>query len=92
MVFTWGDDDMKVLIFSSLILLAGCSGGGVHTVLETTPGSALPAGIAVCNQRDSIGRCSEWSNRSDQCVNPKGMNETNPVIPCNSIKEKQGKI
>lgn len=79
---------MKALILSSMILLAGCSGGGVHTVLETTPGSALPSGIAVCNQRDAIGRCSEWSSRSDQCVNPKGMNETNPVVPCNSIKGK----
>jgi len=79
--------DMRAIIFSSLLLLTACSGGGVHTVLETTPGSALPAGIAVCNQRDAIGRCSEWSSRSDQCVNPKGMNEPKPVVPCTTLKQ-----
>lgn len=76
---------MRPIISSTLLLLAGCSGGGMYTVMGTTPGSALPAGIAVCNERDTIGRCSEWSSRSDQCVNPKGINEANPVVACNTI-------
>lgn len=77
---------MRAIIVTSLILLTGCSGGGMYTVMETTPGSALPKGIYTCNERDAIGRCSEWSNRSDQCVNPKGINEPDPVVPCKSIQ------
>lgn len=84
---------MKRTLYYTLMVvtLSACSGGGMYTVMETTPGSALPGAIAVCNQRDSIGRCSEWSSRSDTCVNPKGMNEPNPVVPCASIRGNTGK-
>jgi hypothetical protein len=77
---------MRAVFLISFVLLTGCSGGGMYTVMETTPGSALPSGIAVCNKRDQIGRCKEWSSRGNQCVNPKGINEPNPVIPCATIR------
>lgn len=42
--------------------------------------------VSVCNERDEIGRCKDWSAKSDQCVNPKGANEPDPIVPCSSIE------
>lgn len=76
---------MRSILFSSLIVLTACGGGGHHMVLETAPGTHLPGGISVCNARDEIGRCKDWSAKSDRCVNPKGPYEPDPIVSCASI-------
>lgn len=75
-----------LLLIGLMFALSGCSGGGHQLVLETTPGTHLPGGISVCNARDEIGRCKDWSSKSDRCVNPKGANEPDPIVSCASIK------
>lgn len=74
------------LLLGTVLALAGCGGGGHHMVLETTPGTHLPGGLSVCNARDEIGRCKDWSVKSDRCVNPKGPNEPDPIVSCASLK------
>ena len=73
-------------IIGAVLLLSGCGGGGHHMVLETAPGAHLPGGLSVCNSRDEIGRCTDWSTKSDRCVNPKGPYEPNPIVSCASIR------
>lgn len=75
---------MKKIWMITTLALAGC--GGYPDYMQTTPGQPLPSGVAVCNERDEIGRCREWSSQSDQCVNPEGMGGVNPIVPCASIK------
>jgi hypothetical protein len=66
--------------------LYGCA--GMPPAQETAPGTALPSAyaISVCNERDLAGRCKDWSSKSDICVNPKGINEPEPVVACSNIK------
>lgn len=75
----------NILWLGAVLGLVGCSNAPMY--LYTTPGSPLPAGISVCNERDIIGRCKEWSTPSEYCVNPEGTGGPDPVIPCSSIKK-----
>lgn len=70
-----------------VLVLTGC--GTTPNYVSTAPGSPLPYGLAFCNEWDAVGRCKNWSSNSDECINPKGINEPNPVIPCASIKHEQ---
>lgn len=65
------------------LILAGCGG---PIAQQTAPGAALPTGISMCRDWDAAGRCKDWSSKSSQCINPKGINEPEPVVPCDSIK------
>ena len=67
--------------------LSGCGGGGHQMVLETAPGTHLPGGLSVCNARDEIGRCKDWSAKSDRCVNPKGPYDASPIVSCASLRK-----
>lgn len=71
----------KLGILATLLALTGCQ----TTYESTSPGAALPSGIAWCNGHDAIGRCTDWSAKTDQCINPKGINEPEPTVPCNKI-------
>ncbi len=79
---------MKYLYIFLLLLVTACN--PIYTAVA--PGSPLPKGfIAGCTGWDVIGRCTSWTSESDQCVNPKGINEPNPVVPCADIKSKNTK-
>jgi len=64
------------------VALVGCT----PVYLTTAPGAAMPGFIAACNAHDAVGRCTDWSNKTDQCVNPSGATEP-PLVPCSSIKK-----
>lgn len=80
---------MKFVKIITLVLgiftLSSCNSRSIY--LETTPGSPLPSGVAVCRERDTIGRCSRWSPASETCINPKGVDVVPPTMPCASIKK-----
>ena len=86
----------KFFLVTMVLALQGCvapqTTPGKHVGLEvaqgTAPGYPLPTGIAVCNKIDMIGRCMKYSTESDYCVNPKGINEDPPILPCSSLKRK----
>ena len=79
---------MKNLLIGLAFLPAAC--GGTPVYLTTSPGAALPGFIAACNKNDSLGRCSDWSSKTEYCVHPKGVNEPEPIIPCAMIHD--GKV
>ncbi len=78
-----------MLVLVAAMALSGCANDTValEMAMGTTPGTHLPGGLSICNARDEIGRCKDWSVKSDRCINPKGPNEPNPVVPCSSIKK-----
>lgn len=67
---------------SLALVLAACT----PSYLMTAPGAAMPGFISVCTAHDAVGRCKDWTNKTDQCVNPSGGTEP-PVVPCASIKK-----
>ena len=69
---------------SLALLLSACT----PSYLMTAPGAAMPGFIAVCTAHDAVGRCRDWTNKTDQCVNPNGSTEP-PVVSCASIKHPQ---
>lgn len=72
-----------IICVLALLSLTACA----DLVRGTAPGAALPSttGIAVCWKRDAIGRCKDWSEKSHMCVNPKGIDEPEPLLPCSSL-------
>lgn len=74
-----------------LLSLAGCGAPPIY--VDTTPGYPLPdqSGLTVnwCEERDMIGRCKIWAKPSEWCINPKGINEPEPLVACASIKQKE---
>lgn len=77
---------MKKTIVLLCLILTACGGRPIYE--ETSPGYALPDpnSFAYCKKRDMLARCMEWSARSLSCVNPKGIYEKEPIVPCSSIK------
>lgn len=79
-----------IVAMALLILVAGCGVDKTFdTIIRTAPGTPLPQGIsfAPCLAMDAAGRCTQYKNPSDQCVNPKGYEATPPIVPCSSIKK-----
>ena len=74
-----------VLMIFALAALSNC--GGQPLYVETAPGTPLPSGIAVCKERDTIGRCKRWLPASETCINPKGVDVDPPTVPCASIRK-----
>ncbi len=74
----------RLMITSLIILLSGC--GYEHTdpelIRNTAPGANLPGAFAHCKQYDDWGRCRDWSNKVDVCVNPKGMDQAERLVSC----------
>ncbi len=88
---------MKNLILIGMVAaLAGCAidphtpdRGMLDWYLKTAPGAATPSssGMNYCGATDEIGRCKDWSKKSDMCINPLGINAQPPIVPCASIKQ-----
>ena len=86
----------NLTLVTLLMVLAGC-GVDMHRSNEVTlsfaqrtaPGATLPNSTYFlrCNEKDEIGRCKDWNNKSDMCVNPKGIDAQPPVVPCASIEK-----
>ncbi len=73
---------MKMRVVILLLALTGCTAN----YLATAPGAAMPSPLlAFCGEYDSAGRCKDWSPKTDQCINPKGVNEPEPIVSCNRI-------
>lgn len=74
----------KLTMIVTVAMLSGCGTNTSHQIQrETVPGAALPAGIAVCLERDGYGRCKEWSSKSHLCNNPEGYGD--PIL-CTQLK------
>jgi hypothetical protein len=76
-------------ICAAVLLLSAC-GGTPSNYYRTVPGAAMPRGWTSCVEYDQIGRCKEWRDKSDQCINPAGIDAVPPLVPCTSIRRVTG--
>lgn len=73
-----------------LMMLSACGPQGLQVGSPyeiTAPGHPLPKhNYNMCIAIDSVNRCTSYSENSDTCINPKGINANPPVVQCSSIK------